>query len=781
MAKTYLKKFKSKSDIKTSLNTDNYTSNQKPPKTSMGEISSKSGYVMYDEHAPVYEIKPKITSVSISGAYNDYPNYPPQNLDHTSITSTETKSNSITTLKSKNLNSFTDGNARAKIELFDYSVKNDAYSAFIGKTITVQDEGGNNIVFEEADGSFSTGSLVVTGAIANYERFDVIDALGNSVPFMIDTSVTTTTGAITTTASTGTMTLTGALSNNDNFTLTDTAGNTVTFRVKTGETTNDGTLVAGTQHVMIGGSGASTAEDFSNKIIEAINATTENGANNHTLNITASDGGTGIVNLTQDTAGQNGNTQIVLNTMANTTAVDFKNGYNNVVIIGLNGVSTNAGRAGRIRTTMGNVNSFSNGYTLNTTIGGSSATISLTQQNDGVRGNSIIDHNLSNVTVTSFTNTKDFDALNSNSYTAFSIAYAINNHAKFESLSSGRKVVIKMVASGTASNDKTITTTATNGFKISNFANGAASADSITIMDTEGSIAATVNRQTYAITKMDVLKKSLEFSLNSSALAHTINTGYIYKGSERDIIEIADPTHNHNSIKLVNEKVDRVIDWVDQRLTDTGALENNSVQEAIINNGSVSASKLLQGTESPSNGQVLTYNNGTSGSMNWQAASGGSTSRWHVVCGGYKTNNSSATSYYFHSYVNYHSWTASDSSPTSVSFGLHDSAVWCAPAACTITKIAVSLNASGSGTTDPVKIYVFKGTRSNDISSITLAELATSNSITPIINKAMWDEKTISSSNTISAGESLWVAIKKDSTTASSNLYFNITLSGEYT
>ena len=161
-------------------------------------------------------------------------------------------------------------------------------------------------------------------------------------------------------------------------------------------------------------------------------------------------------------------------------------------------------------------------------------------------------------------------------------------------------------------------------------------------------------------------------------------------------------------------------------------------------------------------------------------AGGGGTQRWTNTSGGYKTNNNSASFYYFQHYPNYHLWSNADSSPTTLSYTDAYSYNFCAPAAGTLTNIRVTCRAFDTGLTDPLKFYVFKGIPSNDATSVSLTLIGTTGTITPISSKQMYLSTDITSSNTFSAGDKLWVMYKKDSTSGNQDLYFAVSISGEY-
>jgi hypothetical protein len=154
---------------------------------------------------------------------------------------------------------------------------------------------------------------------------------------------------------------------------------------------------------------------------------------------------------------------------------------------------------------------------------------------------------------------------------------------------------------------------------------------------------------------------------------------------------------------------------------------------------------------------------------------------WSSTSGGYKTNNNSATSYYFQYYPNYHLWSNADSSPTSISYTDAYSYQWCANAPGILTNISVTCRATDTGTTDPLKFYVYKGQPGNNVASTSLTLIGTTGTITPVASRQMFLSTDISSSNDFAAGDKLWVMYKKDSTSGNQDLYFAVTISGEYT
>ena len=165
-------------------------------------------------------------------------------------------------------------------------------------------------------------------------------------------------------------------------------------------------------------------------------------------------------------------------------------------------------------------------------------------------------------------------------------------------------------------------------------------------------------------------------------------------------------------------------------------------------------------------------------------AGGGGTSRWAHSWGGYKTSNSSSTFYYFQYYPNNNVWNNADSSPTSISYFDIYAAEWIAPADGTLTQIDVFVRGYHSSAPDDVQFYVFKGTPSDSGStSISLTQIAASGAVgigAGDGGKVFRQRATISSSNTFSSGDGLWIMLKKESHSNSTSYYFSGTISGEY-
>jgi len=163
-------------------------------------------------------------------------------------------------------------------------------------------------------------------------------------------------------------------------------------------------------------------------------------------------------------------------------------------------------------------------------------------------------------------------------------------------------------------------------------------------------------------------------------------------------------------------------------------------------------------------------------------AGGGGTSRWHQTIGGYKLNNNSTSNYYTIYRFGYDNWSNSDSSPTSLSNYDSYSTAFTAPADGTLTNIRVVGQALDTGATDAFKFYVYKAVPPHGSPTSTTATLigTTSAISTTAVNRIFNVSTDISSSNTFSAGDSLYIWLKKDATSGNQDIYFSVTFSGEY-
>ena len=155
---------------------------------------------------------------------------------------------------------------------------------------------------------------------------------------------------------------------------------------------------------------------------------------------------------------------------------------------------------------------------------------------------------------------------------------------------------------------------------------------------------------------------------------------------------------------------------------------------------------------------------------------------WHVVMGGYKLNNNSSTYYYFQYRPDNSSWGNYDSSPSSITATDVTACCFIAPEDCSISQMDIQGYCTDTGATDPFKFYIKKATPVNGYSFFTTTDVGDTGTITPGASGRLYKATaTFSGAGTIlSAGDCVFIFLKKDSTTANQDNYFHITLSGKY-
>ena len=155
--------------------------------------------------------------------------------------------------------------------------------------------------------------------------------------------------------------------------------------------------------------------------------------------------------------------------------------------------------------------------------------------------------------------------------------------------------------------------------------------------------------------------------------------------------------------------------------------------------------------------------------------------RWSIETGGYRSNNNSSTIYYFQYRPNGEIWSNTDSSIASISVYDSYASMLVAPYDGKVTKISVHGYANDVGAADPLKFYVFKGTPSSGGTNVSLTQIGVTGTINPVAARQFVENTDISSSNTFSENDAIYVMYKKDSTSGNQDLYFSVTVSGEYT
>ncbi len=154
--------------------------------------------------------------------------------------------------------------------------------------------------------------------------------------------------------------------------------------------------------------------------------------------------------------------------------------------------------------------------------------------------------------------------------------------------------------------------------------------------------------------------------------------------------------------------------------------------------------------------------------------------KWSHNCGGYKTLNSSSTTYYFQYYPNNNLWSnaITSSPPTSISYSDIYSAEWIAPADGTLTRMDILVRASG--TIDDCQFYVYRGTPLGQMTSLTLTQIAASGACGIIGLLNTYSHQADISGATFSKGDALYVMLKKETSTGSTSHYFSVNISGEF-
>ena len=223
---------------------------------------------------------------------------------------------------------------------------------------------------------------------------------------------------------------------------------------------------------------------------------------------------------------------------------------------------------------------------------------------------------------------------------------------------------------------------------------------------------------------------------------------------------------------------DDLLQYNTNELTITNYLK--IAESASANSDSAGKGQLWVKNDTPNNlyftndaGNDVQITNGSS-----LAGGSGGTQCWTFTLGGYMLNNNSSTNYYTSFYTNYFYWLNTDSSPTSIAYTDAYTYNYKAPKAGVLTKICVTARATR---TDPFKIYVYKAAPATGDTSTSATLIGTSDTITPpATNQLVVVDTTISSSNTFSAGDALYVWLKKDSTSGTQSIYFTITIQGDY-
>ena len=153
---------------------------------------------------------------------------------------------------------------------------------------------------------------------------------------------------------------------------------------------------------------------------------------------------------------------------------------------------------------------------------------------------------------------------------------------------------------------------------------------------------------------------------------------------------------------------------------------------------------------------------------------------WQCIIPGY-TASINNTLYYNRTTTTFLNWSAADSNPAS---GVTDTQ-FTVPffianeGAGSITNIRVQ---GTSDSTDPFALYFYKASASNEDTSVSLTFMFNTTNITPTVNETYSFTSSPSGVSTnFSADDRLYVFWRKSSNSGSSNNYYTISVSGQYT
>jgi hypothetical protein len=237
-------------------------------------------------------------------------------------------------------------------------------------TVTISD-GTTSKIFEFDTAVAATGSIVFTGLPTDGQTVIINDGFVART-FEFDSA----------TAATGSVTIAvGNAADGDKITLIDAAGRTVVFEF------DNNAALTGDVAVSIG---AANTDSVTN-LVNAIN-------NHPTLDISAVDAGSGVINLTQGTVGTAGNT-VITETGANISKTDFASGENLAAGTPGNIPVLLGGTGNACATNLFNAINAQTGFRI-TASNGTPGTVSLVNDVPGTQGNVAIVEGLTNATAT---------------------------------------------------------------------------------------------------------------------------------------------------------------------------------------------------------------------------------------------------------------------------------------------------------------------------------------------------------------------------------------------
>ena len=170
------------------------------------------------------------------------------------------------------------------------------------------------------------------------------------------------------------------------------------------------------------------------------------------------------------------------------------------------------------------------------------------------------------------------------------------------------------------------------------------------------------------------------------------------------------------------------------------------------------------------------------GSCSWQVPSyttNTDTKIWQRTIPGYIADVDD-TNYYTRNTTTFLNWSFSDTDPTTIGHTEAAAPFFIANVGDgNITEINIQGTATG---TDPIVFYFYKANPATGVAAVSLTEMFNTGSITPpSANRAYAYASTVSSSNTFTQDQRLYIYAKKASNSGSSNNYYTISISGQYT
>lgn len=289
----------------------------------------------------------------------------------------------------------------------------------------------------------------------------------------------------------------------------------------------------------------------------------------------------------------------------------------------------------------------------------------------------------------------------------------------------------------------------------SNITNGDDYKVKVTSLDNTG--VNDVSSNTFTIKNSSTLYNDVNNQLNNNVEIQFGDAGENIKGDGTDLF-----INTSNNIELSGTTLDlnqmRILDCSRIAFTNGGSIMN------VLDSDTMSGATTLSVSTSESVKAYVDNNR-----------------RWNIQTGGFRSNASGTTNYYFQYRPNGETWGNFDSSIGSITGSDVPACNMIAPHSGFVTKISATGYATDSGFLDRFRFYVFRGTPSNGLSSLSLTQIGMSDQVQPSGNTRVWVVNTdITSSNMFAQHDAIYVMLKKDTHSAFQDIFFNVTVSGYY-